>query len=104
VAIIFEPALLASRGMLEVLVGVTGLNIALCLFNLLPVYPLDGSRVLRGLLPDKATGWLDVMEKNPLLLLIAFVLVISYAGSLLMVPIILIFNLITTIFGLPLQL
>ena len=103
VLMIFDPTLIADKTALEILIGVTGLNLALCLFNLLPVYPLDGSRVLRGLLPEKYTGWLDIMERNPMILILAFVLVISYAGSILMYPIILLFNLITMIFGLPLR-
>ncbi|MBR58781.1 MAG: peptidase M50 [Myxococcales bacterium] len=68
------------------LVWVIRMNLALCLFNLLPVYPLDGSRVLRGLLPRQATAWLDVMEQNPLLLLAAFGAVLYFAGSILVGP------------------
>ena len=33
------------------------LNLVLCLFNLLPVPPLDGSRVLNYFLPPKASLW-----------------------------------------------
>jgi len=68
------------------LVWVIRMNLALCLFNLLPVYPLDGSRVIRGLLPRKATGWLDLMERNPLILLAAFGAVLYFAGSILVGP------------------
>tara|TARA_B100000579_G_C22697716_1_gene788245 strand:- start:178 stop:846 length:669 start_codon:yes stop_codon:yes gene_type:complete len=103
VMLFFDPSLITQKVALEILIGVTGLNLALCLFNLIPVYPLDGSRVLRGILPEGYTRWLDVMERNPMILIVAFVLVISYAGSILMYPIIFLFNLITTICGLPLQ-
>lgn len=34
------------------------INIMLCLFNMLPVPPLDGSRVLTFLLPPRASVWL----------------------------------------------
>jgi len=103
VILFVDPTLIAQKNALEIFVGVTGLNLALCLFNLIPVYPLDGSRVLRGLLPERYTRWLDIMERNPMILIIAFVLVISYAGSILMYPIIFLFNLLTMLFGLPLQ-
>ena len=34
------------------------LNVLLALFNLVPVFPLDGSRVVDGLLPDRfSAGW-----------------------------------------------
>ncbi|MBI4655832.1 MAG: site-2 protease family protein [Elusimicrobia bacterium] len=37
------------------------INLALGIFNLMPVFPLDGSQILMGILPDK---WLAVYEKH----------------------------------------
>ena len=37
------------------------INISLAVFNLLPIYPLDGSRIIGGVLPDK---WNDFLERN----------------------------------------
>lgn len=37
------------------------INLALAMFNLIPIYPLDGSQVALGFLPDK---WLEVYEKH----------------------------------------
>jgi Zn-dependent protease len=45
-------------------------NVGLALFNLLPVPPLDGSRVVEGLLPQRLLGpWQRVLALGPLLLL-----------------------------------
>lgn len=38
-------------------------NIMLAIFNLLPVPPLDGSKILAGVLPHKAYNWLMMNER-----------------------------------------
>jgi Zn-dependent protease len=51
------------------------LNIVLFLFNFLPVYPLDGSKILEGILPRRHHGILEWMQQNSMLtmLLVFFV-------------------------------
>ena len=42
------------------------LNLLLCLFNLLPIPPLDGSGIARGLFPDTVGRLLDSVAGNPM--------------------------------------
>jgi Zn-dependent protease len=47
------------------------LNLSLAVFNLLPVPPLDGSKILYSVLPAGAHGTLDALEQYSFLILIA---------------------------------
>ena len=50
------------------------MNIALAVFNMLPIPPLDGSRIVDGLLPDRLrSGWDGIARIAPLLLLVVLV-------------------------------
>jgi Zn-dependent protease len=59
------------------------LNLALCLFNFIPVPPLDGSRVADGLVPYRYRHLWDQFTRYSWL---ALLLVIVVGGSLLTVP------------------
>lgn len=54
-----------------VLVVMTKVNIILASFNLIPIPPLDGSRILYGILPEKAQGALAKIEPYGLLIIFA---------------------------------
>ncbi len=56
------------------------INIALAVFNLLPIYPLDGGKIMRALLPHQASlEYEEVMEKYGIFILIA--LIMPWAGG-----------------------
>ena len=58
-------------GVNDIIFLVVVVNVMLCIFNLIPVPPLDGSKVLEGLLPRSLqygyANWRHRMEMNPYL-------------------------------------
>lgn len=62
-----------NQGILDFLLMVAVLSIGLGLFNLVPIPPLDGSKVLFAVLPDRAYDWLMRNERYGMLLLFALV-------------------------------
>ena len=62
------------------------MNIGLGVFNLIPIPPLDGSKVLRHFLPTKAQMWLD--EKQEILYILFLVLIMFRRTSVITEPII----------------
>jgi len=54
------------------------INLVLAIFNLFPIPPLDGSKILYSLLPDKYSYKVKIfMEKNQFIFFIAFILIIT---------------------------
>lgn len=68
-----------TSGIGAILLVIVITNLSLALFNLIPVPPLDGSKILYSLLPpEKAHKFADVYERYGLFIII---FVIFYAGS-----------------------
>jgi Zn-dependent protease len=60
----------ANPGLQQFLLTALLMNVGLAIFNMLPVPPLDGSRVVEGLLPYRMRGlWERVVQLSPLLLI-----------------------------------
>jgi len=84
------------------LMGQAGImiNLILMLLNLLPIPPLDGGRVLSGLVPVKISDRLDAIEPYGFFILIGL-LATGVLSAILMPPLNMIYKAVGTIFGLP---
>lgn len=76
------PSALADRGIplgRLILLGLSGTliwtNILLMGFNLIPIAPLDGAAILRGILPTKALPAYDRIQSNPYTWLVLFLFI-----------------------------
>lgn len=63
----------------QLIIGLIIVNMVLAMFNLIPIPPLDGSRVLAGLLPARQTAFLMGKRVQILGLLLVFTIVIGAA-------------------------
>lgn len=66
----------------QVLSSFIVINLSLMLFNLIPLPPLDGSRILAWLLPPKWAGVMDQLEQYGSFALMMFILLLSRSGVL----------------------
>lgn len=58
---------------IEVLIFAVRLNVMLALFNLIPVYPLDGFRIVSGLLPAQSREEWDQLSHYGIIILILLI-------------------------------
>lgn len=86
----------------DILSVATLVNIGFFVFNMIPLPPLDGSRVLYALAPDFIRSGMEAIERFGLLLIVIVVLMLNSAlGAFMTASIQAILQLFMAIFGLP---
>ncbi|MBU1937446.1 site-2 protease family protein [bacterium] len=76
----FQRELFGSSVLTLVIIMAVRINIILAVFNLIPVPPLDGSRIIVGLLPPSMTAGYETFERFGPFLLLGLILLGNFAG------------------------
>ena len=84
-----------SQAFFEFLVLIVATNLVLAIFNLVPIPPLDGSKVLFALLPYRLTYIQEFLEQYGWVMLIAFIV---YFSDVIFPLVALLFRLITGVY------
>jgi Zn-dependent protease len=81
----FAPNLIPNGGgLFQFLLRAMGLNVGLAIFNLIPLPPLDGSRIMERVLPySLRAGYAQLSNLGPLLMMVAF----RFGGPLIQGPV-----------------
>ena len=105
-ALIMKMALLLPNNMMDLALPLTymggagiTINVLLMVLNLLPVPPLDGSRVVAGFLPDPLAWKFSRIEQYGLIILL-LLMVSGILGKIMWPPVSIVQNMIYRMFGL----
>ena len=82
-----SPGNFVAHTVEQALITAVSLNLLLALFNLIPIPPLDGSRILAALLPEEGARFMSMIERYGFMVLILVTYMIpGLMNSLVMSP------------------
>ena len=73
----FSQALSLPSQFIQISATIVALNLVLAIFNLVPIPPLDGSKVLFAFLPDRARDLEIFFERYGIIILLIFIFFFS---------------------------
>ncbi|MFA6274140.1 MAG: site-2 protease family protein [Candidatus Paceibacterota bacterium] len=73
----FFVVLNLSEGFYFIISSIVIINLALAIFNLVPIPPLDGSKILFNILPNSAYVVVELLEKYSLIFFVVFIFFFS---------------------------
>lgn len=73
----------ANPELAQILVTIVLINLFLAVFNMIPLAPLDGSKVLWGVMPDAWSRTYDQVQQYSLFILILLIIPLGAGGSIL---------------------
>jgi len=77
IAVHIVPPAEQLEGLYALGVRLMAVNVGLCVFNLLPVPPLDGSRILYWLLPERHKPIMDTLARNTPIVFLGLILLMN---------------------------
>lgn len=91
-AVPYQMTSIAEAAVVRMVMWSVVLNLSLAVFNMIPIFPLDGSKVLTGLLSPTAAARFQTLEAVGPFLLLGLILLGSFSGvsviGMLVVPVV----------------
>src|SRR2546430_9589398 len=79
--VVYLPATTSAQWLVDNLKNALIINVVLAVFNLFPLPPLDGGRILVGILPKAAAASVARLEPYGLAILIGLLIVLPLVGA-----------------------